>query len=308
LAKGSGVLRSESFDEMTARPDPWVRIAHGLGYWTGNDRDLHLVGASGDSGSFHSVMMAFPDRGLGYFTLVSGGGNAIAWDFYGKFPDAVFGRASTSRSEFLAPISIHDLRNTSRFAGFYRTVRYPHQDISKVFITTNLTRTTLDSEGALRVYGARWLPIGPLEFRKENGNDRLKFELDSNGRVRFMNDSDERIAWYEVGYAGIAFYVSFALIFLTGALKSTRITRWASGAVLLHCVGWLAIALIVGPANLIFGLPLALKCVLLVGTVLPVIAIAAVYSAYKHPGILPYVVATAIVAYIPFVNYWNLKL
>ena len=80
LQEDKSVLSTRSFEEMTTRPDPAIRILHGLGYWTGNDRGHHLVGASGDSGGFHSVLMAFPDEHVGYFTLVSGGGNAVAWN------------------------------------------------------------------------------------------------------------------------------------------------------------------------------------------------------------------------------------
>ncbi len=82
LLENSSVLTPRSFEEMTVRPEATVRLKHELGYWSGNDRGRHLIGASGDSGSFHSVLMAFPSERLGYFTFVSGGGNTIAWDFY----------------------------------------------------------------------------------------------------------------------------------------------------------------------------------------------------------------------------------
>ena len=37
------------------------------------------------------MLMAFPDKRLGYFTLVSGGGNAVAWDFYERFAQLALG-------------------------------------------------------------------------------------------------------------------------------------------------------------------------------------------------------------------------
>jgi len=307
LKKDKDVLSAHSFEEMTARPDPSIRIIHGLGYWTGNDRGHHLVGASGDSGGFHSVLMAFPDEHIGYFTLVSGGGNPVAWNFYEQFATVSLGPKTTAE---VHPIAITGMtrETASRFAGFYRTVRYPHHDLSKTFILTDLTHVSVDHDGALRVYGARWLPIGPLEFRKEDGSEKLSFQTDASGQVRFLNSSDERISWYECGYANIAFYFIFIGLFITGLWKAKKMMRWISALVLLHCVGWLGVCLITGPENLIFGLPLGLKAILLIGTLLPLLAAASTYAAWRNRRTLNYILAATVLAYIPFVRYWNLKL
>jgi len=307
LQEDKSVLSAHSFEEMTTRPDPAIRIVHGLGYWTGNDRGHHLVGASGDSGGFHSVLMAFPEEHLGYFTLVSGGGNAIAWNFYEQFASVVFGAKTAGR--FL-PITATGMsrENESRFAGLYRTVRYPHYDLSKTFILTDLTRVSVDRDGALRVYGARWLPVGPLEFSKEDGTEKLSFQTDESGRVRFLNGSDERISWYESGYVNIAFYFIFVALFVTGVWKAKKMMRWISIVVLIHCAGWLLICLVIGPENLIFGLPLGLKAILLIGTLLPLLTAASIYALWRNRETLNYVLAATVLAYVPFVSYWNLKL
>lgn len=307
LQEDKAVLNAHSFGEMTTRPDPSIRIIHGLGYWTGNDRGHHLVGASGDSGGFHSVLMAFPDEHVGYFTLVSGGGNSVAWNFYKQFATVSFGPKTTAEAHPIAETGM-SRENRSRFAGFYRTVRYPHNDLSKTFILTDLTHVTVDHDGALRVYGARWLPIGPLEFRKDDGTEKLSFQTDTSGRVRFLNSSDERISWYESGYASIAFYFIFAGLFVTGVWKAKKMMRWISAVVLLHCVGWLGVCLLIGPENLIFGLPFGLKAILLIGTMLPLLAVASIYSAWRYRRKLNYVLTATVLAYIPFVSYWNLKL
>ena len=277
LQDDKSVLSARSFEEMTRPPDPAIRIVHGLGYWTGNDRGRHLVGASGDSGGFHSVLMAFPDEHIGYFTLVSGGGNAVAWNFYEQFTTASFGPKITAGTPPAAATGM-TRENLSRFTGFYRTVRYPHHDLSKTFILTDLTRVSVDRDGALLVYGARWLPIGPFEFSKVDGSERLSFQTDASGRVRFLNGANERISWYESGYANIAFYFIFAGLFVTGIWKAKKMMRWISALVLLHCVGWLSVCLLMGPENLIFGLPLGLKAILLIGTSMPLLAAASILS------------------------------
>lgn len=307
LQEDKPVLNAASFEEMTKRPAASIRIVHGLGYWTGNDRGHHLVGASGDSGGFHSVLMAFPDEHIGYFTLVSGGGNAVAWNFYEQFATLSFGPKTAAE---IRPVAVAGMtrESMSRFAGFYRTVRYPHHDLSKTFILTDLTRVSVDRDGALLIYGARWLPVGPLDFAKEDGTETMSFLTDASGRVRFLNNSNERISWYETGYANIAFYFIFIGLFVAGVWKTKKLMRWIAMLLLLHCVGWLSVCLLIGPENLIFGLPLGLKAILLIGTSLPVLVAASIYALWQNRTALNFAMVITLLAYIPFVNYWNVKL
>jgi CubicO group peptidase (beta-lactamase class C family) len=307
VEKNRTLLWNQSFDEMTLRPDPSIRITHGFGYWTGTDRGRHLVGATGDSGSFHNVLMAFPDEHLGYFTLVSGGGNAVAWDFYERFAQIALGAPVTPHVEKLSP-QVGARQSSARFKGLYRTVRYPHHDISKTFIIMDLTRVTSDTDGALRIYGSRWIQTGPLDFRKENTPETIHFKEGKNGRIEFLGDSDERIAWYQSGYAAISFYFLFTVFFLIGVVKTNAAMRWICVAAVIHSIGWLAVALITNPGNLILGLPVALQCVLSLGTLLPVFVLLGVYSAWRQRSPFGFAIVVLLLAYIPFVNYWNLKL
>lgn len=307
LEADKSALSAASFAEMTKRPAPSVRIVHGLGYWTGNDRGHHLVGASGDSGSFHSVLMAFPDEHVGYFTLVSGGGNAVAWNFYEQFATLTLGPKIAAK---VPPPAAAEMtrEDMSRFAGIYRTVRYPHHDLSKTFILTDLTRVSVGQDGTLRAYGARWLPAGPLDFTKEDGTETISFQADASGRVQFLNSSNERISWYEIGYVNIALYFIFLGLFVWGIWKGEKMMRLVSAVVLLHGVGWLSVCLMIGPENLIFGLPWELKAILLIGTILPLLAAASFYALWRNRRPLNYALAATVLAYIPFVSYWNLKL
>ncbi len=306
VERNSALMTTQSFEQMTPRPDQSIRLEHGLGYWTGNDRGHHLVGASGDSGSFHSVLMAFPDEHLGYFTLVSGGGNAVAWDFYERFAQIALGPPLHPNLEKLTPWP-GTRQLLSRFTGLYRRARYPHHDISKTFIITDLTRVTA-GDGTLRMRGSRWLQTGPLEFRKEDGPEKVRFQEDQKGRIQFLGDSDERIGWYESGYAAVGFYLVFTALFLVGALRTNTLMRWICLASLLHSIGWLTVALIIGPSNLIFGLPIVLRCILSIGTLLPGLVLLGIYSAWRRRTPIQFALVLLLTAYLPFVNYWNLKL
>jgi hypothetical protein len=82
--------------------------------------------------------------------------------------------------------------------------------------------------------------------------------------------------------------------------------RWLSLLALLHSLGWLSAALIRGPENLIFGLPLPLRGILSIGTAMPLLALAAIYVAWRNRTILAVATAAALTCYTPFIFYWNL--
>ena len=83
--------------------------------------------------------------------------------------------------------------------------------------------------------------------------------------------------------------------------------RWLCGLALLHSLGWLAIVLIIGPENLVFGLPLPLKALLWIGTVVPLMAVSGIYLAWRDRTILAVTATVVLACYVPFVFYWNLR-
>jgi len=309
LNQDAGVISNPSFKVMTTPPTANSGLVHRLGYWTGRDHGQQLIGASGDSGSFHSVVTAVPEHALGVAVLVSGNGSGLAWGFYTRFLDAQFGTTSSETPRDAHPLEPKpaDREGSSRFAGLYRTVRYPHHELSKTFIILDLTRVTADSDGALRFRGAHWIRSGPLQFEREDGSETVSFKEDSDGRIRFLGDTEEKIAWYQSGYANIAFYFIFTTFFGVASWRARSVLRWLSILALLHSLGWLGAALIRGPENLIFGLPLPLKGILCIGTATPLLALAAIYLAWRNRTILSVASAAALAFYVPFVFYWNLR-
>jgi len=62
-----------------------------------------------------------------------------------------------------------------------------------------------------------------------------------------------------------------------------------------------------GQKSLIFGLPLPLKGIPSIGTAMPLLALAAVYVAWRNRTILAVATAVVLACYVPFVFYWNLR-
>jgi CubicO group peptidase (beta-lactamase class C family) len=309
LNEDASVISNSSFKVMTTPKSTNPGLVHRLGYWTGRDHGQQLIGASGDSGSFHSVIAAVPEHDLGVAVLVTGNGSGLAWGFYTRFLDAQFGTTSpqTPRDARLLQPKPADRESSSRFTGLYRTVRYPHHELSKTFIILDLTRVTADADGALRFRGARWIQNGPLQFEKEDGSETVSFKEDGGGRIQFLGDTDEKIGWYQSGYANIPFYFIFTIFFGVASWRARGVLRWLSLLALLHSLGWLSAALIRGPENLIFGLPLLLKGILSIGTAMPLLALAAIYVAWRNRTILAVATAAVLACYVPFVFYWNLR-
>src|SRR6266403_1132719 len=221
LQEDAGVISKSSFQAMTPPQDAASGLIHRLGYWTGKDHGQQLIGASGDSGSFHTVMVTLPDHDIGLAVLVSGSGNGLAWGFYSRFLDADFGTTPSQplQSNRPLPPKAGDHERCARFSGQYRTVRYPHHELSKTFIMLDLTRVTLERDGALRFQGARWIQTGPLEFEKEDGSETVSFKEGDSGRIKFLGNAEERISWYESGYANIVFYFLFTIFFVAASLR-----------------------------------------------------------------------------------------
>jgi hypothetical protein len=121
-----------------------------------------------------------------------------------------------------------------------------------------------------------------------------------------LGNADEKIAWYESGYVNIAFYFLFTIFFGVASWRAKGALRWLCALALLHSLGWLAVALIIGPGNLVFGIPWALKGLLWIGTAMPLMAVSAIYSAWRRRTPLAIGAGVVLAFYIPFVFYWNL--
>jgi hypothetical protein len=127
------------------------------------------------------------------------------------------------------------------------------------------------------------------------------------GAFGFLVTRKSKVRWYQSGYANIAFYFIFTIFFGVASWRARGALRWLSIFALLHSLGWLGAALIRGPENLIFGLPLPLKGILSIGTAMPLLALAAVYVAWRSRTLLAVAIAVVLACYVPFVFYWNLR-
>lgn len=139
-------------------------------------------------------------------------------------------------------------------SGIYRPVRYPRFDLAKTFVITMDRAVKANPDGSLRYCGERWIAVAPLRFRQENGARYLTFQEDARGRARFMDRSAERVAWYQNGRAGIAFYFGFLILSVSALFvfrhdPNAQPLHWAAWAILIHSIIWLGAALVADPQH-----------------------------------------------------------
>jgi CubicO group peptidase (beta-lactamase class C family) len=310
LHRASYVISRESFDQMVPPSVEGVRLMHGLGYWTGRDRGQRLVAASGDIEQFHNVLVALPELRSGFAVMISGPSNSLAWEFYSRFMDACVPPtekvAPTSSEAMPASVNADEI---GRVAGLYRTVRYPHHELSKTFILFDLTKVSVRPDGSLNINGQRYVRRRGQEYQPETGEPALAFLTTSDGKqfiVQPGSPAREKIHWFETGWIGVVCYFGCIGVFIVGFVKSRRFSRIIYGIALVYSVGWLATVLIVGPSNLILGLPLALKCFLALGTALPALFIASIFAAAKTPTRYSILLPLSFLPFSMVVWYWHL--
>src|SRR5258708_1253488 len=229
LNRASSVISPESFDQMVPQSVEGVRLMHGLGYWTGRDRGQRLVAASGDIEQFHNVLVALPELRSGFAVMISGPSNSLAWEFYSRLMDAwvppTEKGAPTSSAAMPASVNADEI---GRVAGLYRTVRYPHHELSKTFILFDLTKVSVRPDGSLDISGQRYVRRRGQEYQPETGEPALAFLTTSDGKqfiVQPGSPAREKIHWFETGWIAVVCYFGCIVVFFVGFVICRRFSR-----------------------------------------------------------------------------------
>jgi hypothetical protein len=190
----------------------------------------------------------------------------------------------------------------------------------------------------------RFVEVAPLYFRQVDGPFQMVFRQDDRGRITHLftdlmpEYAEVKLDWYETPGINMALALGCILIFLSAipvivilfirnrrlskglkpAPRGSRVALWIILVIsilnLLFLVG-LQWGIQQSTSNILLGLPLFLKIVLGLGVLSAVLTIGAlvyVVLAWKNSywgigGRLYYTVVTvAAVAFVWFLNYWNL--
>ena len=319
---GRQLLSAETMDRMLGRLAGSTSGDESFGFASGVNRGQRYWYSGGDLGGYHVVILWFPEHNQALVTTAASVSEMATWGLLPDIMESWFGAEPITHK---APPIIPDPKagEWARLAaGTYRPVRYPHFDLAKTFIVTMDRVVEQGPEGTLRYDGSTWIPTGPLEFREKGGSRILSFQTDSTGKIRFMDRSAERMAWYQSGRAAIAGYVGFLILSVAAILRDRRSRRarpvhWMGWAVLIHSVGWLGGALVADPQRLILGLPWYLVAALSFGCAVFLIWLLLAASTVREliRKSMPFsmrfasvILSAAFAFYLPFIVYWRLTI
>jgi CubicO group peptidase (beta-lactamase class C family) len=188
------ILRSETARLMHSRLFALDAAANGMcyGFYEESRNGHRIIGHGGDTASFHSDLHLIPDAGVGFFVSHNslGRGNPLPrttlWEMFldRYFPD------TASATPMLGSAK----EDAKAVSGTYMLSR--RSDTSFLKAATLIGEFTVSpAEGGTievaQLTGPngkpkQWREVAPMTFLEENGQDKLVFKSDQNGRMQMI--------------------------------------------------------------------------------------------------------------------------
>ena len=338
--EGARILKPETVQAMHARvfsPHPVVD-GSGLGFIESYVNGRRMIGHGGDTNYFHSELGLLEQEGVGFFASVNTGGTAalVPRHFARAFMDHYF----PARLPVIKPPQDFAAR-AAKYAGQYRAIRHSYTRFEKVFALPGGATVAATKDNTLIIPGllggsAQYVEIAPSVFREKGGDRTVAFIENSAGEVEGMVGALAflpfyKLRWYERSsfhFALLGLVLLFLLIALVSALRNwkkdkegPRGARWARrnlgllGALNLTFLVGFVLTFAGGLSELIFALPKGLYAVLtlpLIGLALTALAVVLAVRVWKDQywtrgaRLLHTAAVAAAVAFMWFLNYWNL--
>jgi CubicO group peptidase (beta-lactamase class C family) len=315
-------------------PDPHL-LGNAYGFFDFSDNGQRTLGHSGEMPpTMHSLLLLLLDQKLGVFVAYnSEGGGELTAQHLG-FQRAFFDHYYPAPT--LAPIqpSADLAAEIGRFTGSYRWTMGARTTIMKVISLFGTVKVSVASDGVL-LFSTPYV-------HQVDGPFGLAFRVNDQGRITYMFSdlmpqfAFEKLAWYETLGFEISLVLGCLLLFLAmipiglihtmrerrlradrkPASRSVRLAHWIIlGICVLNPLFLVGAALWGMPASLVLDLSLNAKIVLGLGVLSAVLTVGAlVYTVLawqkRYWGIAfrAYytLVTVAAVAFVWFLNYWNL--
>jgi CubicO group peptidase (beta-lactamase class C family) len=326
-------------------PDPHL-LGTKYGFFDFSDNGQRTIGHSGELPPMHSLLLLLLDQKLGIFVVYnSAGGDALTPQHFGfqrAFFDHYYPAPAVAPSQPAAELA----EEAGQFAGSYRWTMGAKTTLMKVLGLFGTVKVSAPGDGTLTLatpYGDwRFVEVEPRYFHQVDGPFGLAFREDTQGHITYMATdlmpqfAFERLDWYETFEFDMALVLVCVLLFLamipvatihamrsrrlTGDQKPTshtaRLAHWIMlGICVLNLLFLVGAALWGRPPSEVHPVTLMAKLVLGLGVLSAVLTVGALlYTvlAWKDKcwGVAfraYYTVATvAAVAFVWFLNYWNL--
>ncbi len=316
--------------------------AYGLFDFTDNGQ--RTLGHSGYAGYMNGLLLLLPDQDLGVYVIYNSMGGGDLTNQHLGFQRAFYDHYYPAPPS--APIQppADFAERAGRFVGSYTYTMRSYTTADKVGALFSAINISDSGDGAL-LFNTPWgewrfIEVEPLHFRRADGQFGMVFREDDRGRITHMftdltpQFAFEKLNWYETTAFNMALFMGSALIFLSmilvAAIRSLRgrlsghqrpVSRGvrAASSIILG-ISVLNLVFIVG--TLLWGIPVMLfgystiyKIVLGLGVLSAVLTCGALVTtalAWKNSywnaagRVYSTLVTIAAVAFVWFLNYWNL--
>jgi CubicO group peptidase (beta-lactamase class C family) len=175
-----------------------------LGFYEKSSHGLRIIGHGGDTRWFHSDLALIPSERLGVFVSynTSTGAELSFGPFLREFLDHYF----PTPAEAGVPVS-QATAQAQRIAGEYAFNRRSFTTFQKAIGLAGDVRVAAADSGTLLMSGGlgdtRLVPVGPMLYRDQLGDELVAFKTDGSGRVAygFLGVAPmmvmERVPWFK---------------------------------------------------------------------------------------------------------------
>jgi CubicO group peptidase (beta-lactamase class C family) len=165
-----------------------------LGFYEESRNGHRIIGHGGDTVYFHSDLHLIADANTGFFVSYNSGGKGQVdsrGELWHKFLDRYFPYAPPSGT---APATASE--DAKAVSGSYKSSRRSETTILKIGTLLGEFPISADKDGTITIGAFRsinglpkhWREIGPMTFRDVDGQDRVAFQRDAEGRMIMLSE------------------------------------------------------------------------------------------------------------------------
>jgi len=326
-------------------PDPRM-LGTTYGFFDFSDNGQRTIGHGGEAEPMESLLLLLPDQDLGVFVIYNSMGGGDLTNQHLGFQRAFFDHYYPPPAVKPIQPPADFAERADRFVGAYKWARSSYTTLEKYMALVGPTLYVKNPGDGTLLLGTPWgdwrmVEEAPLYFRQVDGPFHFVFREDNQGHIAYIFTdytpmfAFEKLQWYETPGFNMALLLVCLLIFLSvllvALIRAIRNHRTKNSDQnpppqaarvayrLIVGISVLNLLFVVGNAlwgeQIVFGIPLIYKVVLGLGVLSAMLTVGAlVYAglAWKNSywGITfrSYytVVTVAAVAFVWFLNYWNL--
>lgn len=188
------ILRPETVSLMHSRLFALDPAANAMcyGFYEESQNGRRIIGHAGDTLYFHSDLHLMPDAGVGFFVSYNSGGRgdiSPRTTLWAAFLDRYFPDASPP-----PPTSGSAKEDAAAVSGPYILSRRGDTSFLKMVALIGGMTVSPAEDGTIVVAQLtgpngkplRWRAVAPMTFEEENGQDKLIFKPDQNGRLMMV--------------------------------------------------------------------------------------------------------------------------